>query len=262
MNRRTFKTLTEAEFEYVPFSNTSIDSPITTVASLQSMNDRDIVSLNLFIKKTGYPKVSVVLPYLAEPLDKLEVCANDDSGSIPLTLWGDKILDVPSDGCYTIKNAVVKKLRNNAVTITTNTSTKITHFKETIKPTAVTPAQLRFNLIQLPADNVNVSATTYYCSHCKRYQESKCGNPILFKCLVCSTTSMSCRLSKKVEVKLDVTFNGTIQTVYIPGAQVELYFSRNNKSMPIDADDLAVCFSQDNSTKLIVDQRFSCVGFE
>ena len=252
----------EVDYPFAPVVLLKADAPFTNVGLLESLTDREIVSLHLFLKVSGFPKISVVLPYLASPIDKLEVCANDATGSIPLALWGNKILDAPIDGSYSVKNVVLRRYKNNSIQLTSNSSTLISVSDVVIEPSKVTPHQLIFNYIQLPAENVNVLPIKLFCNHCKKYCVNDCSNPILFSCVDCKNTAMSCRLQKRVDVKVDVIYNGNPQTVFIPSPQVNEYFARHKKQLPVEPDDIAVELLQDCKTKLVVDRRFTCVGFQ
>jgi len=94
----TIESQTEVDYEYLALDDVDATAPVMKLADLQNLEDRTQVSAHLYIKKSCFPQVKVTLPYLSDPINQLEVCANDETGSIPLILWGQKIDDVDSDG--------------------------------------------------------------------------------------------------------------------------------------------------------------------
>lgn len=56
-------------------------------------------------------------------MNKKDISANDETGVIKITLWGSRIANVPSDGVYFVKNAMVNEFRN-AISLNTNHHTK------------------------------------------------------------------------------------------------------------------------------------------
>ena len=98
----------------VPHFNPS--TPPATTASINEimqMEDPQSVSCLVYINMGNRPVVPVQLPYRVEPINKKEVAVNDDSGSLKLTLWDTKFLDVPSSGSYFVINAVVRYKPHN-----------------------------------------------------------------------------------------------------------------------------------------------------
>ena len=179
INAKTVVTEGAVTFDYEDFEAVKDDAPFTKLVDLpstknlpnmpsSSKEERNFVSVKVFVKVSDFPKVMVILPYLAEPIEKIEVCANDETGVIPLTLWGESVNKLCEDGTYSIINAVSKKQRNGQLYISTNTSTRIERLDEMIEPTQNIPVQLRFNTVPLPAENVEVSTPTYYCKCCKK----------------------------------------------------------------------------------------------
>ena len=96
---------------------------MTKVTDLAKCRDKDEVSVKVFVKVSTFPEIKVNLPYLSNPIQKKEACANDGSGVIPIVLWDKHVQFVTEDGCYLIKNAVFRRYKSHQVQLTTNSFT-------------------------------------------------------------------------------------------------------------------------------------------
>lgn len=99
-------TETQLDYKLSPFREVLKDTPITKVADLVKCRDRDNVSVKVFVKVSTFPEVKVNLPYLSNPIQKKEACANNGSGVIPIVLWNKHVQFVVEDGSYLVKNVV------------------------------------------------------------------------------------------------------------------------------------------------------------
>ena len=135
-------------------------------------------------------------------LDKREVDANYDTDIIKLALLDRHIVKVPVSGTYKINNAIVKRY-GSAVTVTTDSKSKIYNSSEQIEPTQVMLEDLVTHQVRLHADNVHSLTKRCLCPKCNKYYENVTTNVLIFKC-------SSCKTIKKVEFDA-----GNVKTVYL-----------------------------------------------
>lgn len=108
------------------------------------------------MKVTSFPAAKVNLPYLSNPIQKKEACANDSTGTISIVLWDKHVEFVSEDGSYLIKNAVFRKYRNQQVQLTTNSSTVFEKLSDVIDQPTTIPFELTKSKFQLPPSNVTI----------------------------------------------------------------------------------------------------------
>ena len=85
---------TEVDFEFKPFNHSTPPATTASIKEIMQMEDHQSISCLVYINVGNRAVVPVQLPYRIEPINKKEVAVNDDSGSLKLTLWDSKILDV------------------------------------------------------------------------------------------------------------------------------------------------------------------------
>ena len=123
--------------------------------------------------------------------------------------------------------------------LTTNTSSTIIQSNDTIDKNELVPSELKTSIVPLPPNNVHSAKIRYFCTHCRNFNENACPNPILFNCSDCRSNSMTIRLKKKVEAKLEVNIDGLDKTVFVAGPQMKKFFELQNQSLPGGAQDLS-----------------------
>ena len=231
----------QLEFEFSQYQEVLEDAPLTKIGDLTKCGDREKVTVKVFVKVTTFPAVKVNLPYLSNPIQKKEACANDTTGTIPIVLWDKHVDFVSDDGSYLIKNAVFRKYRNQQVQLTTNSS-KLTKSK-----------------FQLPPSNVTILPIKFFCSKCKSFTSNKSENSMLFSCAECNSSCISNKVSRKVEAKIQLSSPPV--TVFISSPQLEEFFIREKKRIPPSTDEIIIALLQSTSV-IIVDNRMNCVGYE
>lgn len=166
---------------------------------------------------------------------------------------------VSENGSYKVYNAVVKNFKS--VTLSTSHKTRIEKSDSDIKPLVSSIANVTFKA-HFPPENIRLIQRRYWCARCKKYQQNKCPNPILFSCLVCSSTAMSTRVKKNTEVRVDMNVGGETKSITIPCPQLEEYFKKVSGNIPNNDEDISLALFKDNSTVMFYDARHLCVGFE
>ena len=73
---------------------------------------------------------------------------------------------------------------------------------------------------------------------------------------------MSIRTTKNVQVKIEIPFDGRPKQITIRPPQMKQYLDLKNTAIPDKPDDVFLLMLQDCSTKIIVDGRYQCMGFE
>ena len=249
----------QLEFEFSQYQEVLEDAPLTKIGDLTKCGDREKVTVKVFVKVTTFPAVKVNLPYLSNPIQKKEACANDTTGTIPIVLWDKHVDFVSDDGSYLIKNAVFRKYRNQQVQLTTNSSTVFEKLSDIIDEPTTIPFELLKSKFQLPPSNVTILPIKFFCSKCKSFTSNKSENSMLFSCAECNSSCICNKVSRKVEAKIQLSSPPV--TVFIFSPQLEEFFNRENKRIPTSTDEITIALLHFTSV-IIVDNRMNCVCYE
>ena len=252
--------VTDTKLDY-PFSlyQEVEDSPMMKVGDLSKCRDREKVSVNVFVKVSTFPAVKVNLSYLSHPISKKEACANDITGTIPIVLWDKHVEHVSEDGTFLVKNAVFRRYRNQQVQLTTNTSTVFEKSTNEIDQPNTIPFELTTSKFQLPPSIVTILPIKFFCMKCKSFTSNKSENTMLFNCSECNSTCISNKVNRKVEAKIQ--FSSPSVTIFVSSPQLEEFFNRDKKCVPMTIDEISIALLQDTSF-VVVDSRMNCIGFE
>lgn len=250
-------------YEHKPFEPPEYDvASLVNIGDLHNYNHGDFVSIEAYACVERRPVVQVHLSYSSKPLNVKEVTVNDDTGSATLSIWETLIPAMEKNGTYQIANAKVKSVKG-ILTLTSNSTTKITKLVKDIKPSSI-PQEMVVHQISMPPDNVGALVKKFFCKPCKKFFKNSESNPNpnIFVCSSCNSISMSVRTQQKIDAKLEFSINDKHYTISIYGPQLADYFKLKDKPMPEDLQQVALILLQDNETKLLYNNRYSCVGFE
>ena len=99
VNSRTLFGETDAGF------TCNLPGVVGTIANVKTVNeiqstccDKVNVSLKAYLSLEYHPIITMSPLFHFEPVMKKEVCANDNTGSIKLTLWESKVRDISKNG--------------------------------------------------------------------------------------------------------------------------------------------------------------------
>ena len=250
-------------FLYKSIDNAVADCPVVTVATvLREKKVRDVVSLHVYVIVDNRPVVPTMLKYSSKSVDKKEVSANDDTGIIKLTLWSNTIADVPTSGVYLLEQVTVREWPQGVLSITTSPKTTIRPSDKAIKKSkSVLPELLSFSVKFPPISVVSVQSqsVSITCPRCDRITPNSDGR--LFKCSHCNAMALFSPLQRKFVVKL-AFHDATNKVITCFSQQVEDYFKQRCMDMPVDVEELVLVFLSDDSTRLIYDSRYVCIGLE
>ena len=92
----------------VPFKYQSSESETFTIKDiLENKKHKDVVSLHAYLTTGTRPTIPTRIKSTGTVVNKKELSANDETGVIKITLWGNRIGNVAHDGVYFIRNAMV-----------------------------------------------------------------------------------------------------------------------------------------------------------
>ena len=103
------QVIENASFPYV----TSLESILTIKEILDTKENGEEVSLIAYVAAKNCPVIQTQTKMSGTIINKKEIAANDNSGMVKITLWEGRINDVPLDGVYKIKNAIVNECNGN-----------------------------------------------------------------------------------------------------------------------------------------------------
>lgn len=214
----------------------------------------DCVSIKCYVNAENRPVKPVSLKYQKDPINVKTVIANDDTGTIAVSLWGSLIDKIPTNNTYTISNCKVK-LNYGAVEITTNSSTKIELAEDNIAP-ATLSKEICYEEVAFPAESIYFVKRKYFCPICKKYVEDVSQDAEMFMCATCRCERLSEKTENNVSVKALMS-DGKI--VYFAPTKVQEYFQTHlNKSLPKIDKEVTMQFLKNTTTLCLYDANKNC----
>ena len=244
------KTVIEAvDDDEISFSYESDDVELVTIKHiLEKSKDRDRVSLYAYLNIDNGMTVPTRLKKSGAVVNKKELQGNDNTGTIKVTLWGEKIKDVAVSGVYLLKNALVNDY-NGLISLNTNHRTYIKESSDKpIMPAKNTLAELVTKQVYFPPSAVTQHEERLSCTRCNQFA-TKANK--LFKCGRCGLVCLAESLSTHFMFKLQ--FNEI--TVTMNHRNLLDYFEFNGRTMPSELDDILISLLTDKQTSLCLDNR-------
>ena len=90
-----------------------MESILTIKEILDTKENGEKVSLIAYLAAKNCPVIQTRMKMSGTIINRKEIAANDSSGMVKITLWEGRINDVPLDGVYKIKNAIVNECNGN-----------------------------------------------------------------------------------------------------------------------------------------------------
>ena len=112
---------------------------------------------------------------------------------VKITLWGNRINDVPLDGVYKVKNAIVNEY-NDTKSLNTNGQIVFTVSDHNIQPSKVTLTDFVIRRLRFAPEAITDIDAKFTCPRCGKYVAN--GNSKLFKYPSCSAVPANIRLDK------------------------------------------------------------------
>ena len=168
INRVTEVTPYDAELSYI-YKELDQDEKAPTVEVQQILRgiDKKLVSVQVFVNMEGLTEQSIFIKSRNEMVSKKDVSANDETGIIRLTLWGEKIKEVEENRSYNIENIVVKEWPQGVFYLTTGRNTSIEMSDYTVEPTKQKIAELKTTLVRFPPVHINSIICNLKCGKCE-----------------------------------------------------------------------------------------------
>ena len=253
------------DFEYKPMQRNDADAEHKSIAEVLQLPSSEKVSIKVYCNIENRPEVEVQLDYRPTPLMKKEILVNDDTGFVKVALWDNLIKEVPANGTYIIKNAIVKEYKQ-IVSLTTSQRTKIEVSVDNIEPYKDIPADFKLFEHKMPPNSLLNLSKTYFCDECKKFCNNLTKKPGLFICHICHASfstldvvgtqkKIECNWNAKLKFKNDMGF----EIVTLTGPQMKAYLKYCNSN---DDDDVTMTILKDDKTILICDSRGYCIGLK
>ena len=218
-------------------------TPIT-IEHIQNLDDNELVTVKgiLTLSKDSVRDVIKKDGFLASMLNRSTI--TDNTGTIPLTLWGDLIQQVNNHKSYSITHARIKRY-DNAKYLTTTPSTTVTPIEENFTPPTKELFDSLFDTKTIFVDEIRLAETLktwLSCTKCQSLLADEAPNmeTNIIKCPNCSAVQpvSSCTTSASVRIAVRDTayeliwlkaFTRVLQQILqLPPSQVNLHSSEED----------------------------------
>jgi len=200
-------------FQYDDTTPTENQPDLTTIDNVRLLNENQVATVKgILTLSTDSIREVIMKNGLLIPM--LERCTvTDNSGTIPLTLWGDLIKQVANANSYSITHVRVKQY-NSQKYLTTTPSTTITPANEDFSP----PTNEYFDRLfdaktvkMITADRIHLADTLntwLSCSKCQNLlaEETSALNTVL-KCPNCNAFQPASSCSTNASIRIAVRDN-------------------------------------------------------
>jgi len=253
MNKKTVVThCNKADFKYnqTPMKNAILSS----VDNIKAEGyDKKLVSVTGYVFVEGSPVEKMLYKTLSY---KKECLFQDASGTITLTIWGDFLQIINSDGMYDLKNVAVRKYDDNQISISTTSETLVYKSKAQMTPRQGEKFILHRHE-KFPIDSCTISSATQRCPKCNELVPSSNSNQDFFKCVSCRTSTKFSKLPMLFTVK--VTSSEAPDTeITIFHQQLKEYFTKRGN---ISMKHLSKTMLNDETPTMVLNRTNTFVAF-
>ena len=239
--------------------------PLSTIAEiLELKQNKDVVTIRVYLDVDSHPSLTTSSQFHSKPVLKKEVSANDDTGTIKLTLWEDKVIDAYASGVYELSFVNIKEFPNGGRCLNTSSKSIIKKLNDVeITPSTVNLPDLNIIEIKFPPDSIHVTKF-FVCGNCEDAFSSKDANVIssIIKCPKCSMLSRKEKFTFYYQLKLVFRMETGEQCVNMYKHQVESYYRNKKAKVTDDEDELVTSFLSDDITTIICNARYTCIGIK
>lgn len=175
----------DIQFKYDDTAPPENQTALTTVENVRLLNENQLATVKgiLTLRTNSIRDIIMKNGFLVPMLDRCTI--TDNTGTIPLTLWGDLIKQVANKNSYSITHVRVKQY-DSAKYLTTTPSTTITPADEHYSPPSNEFFNSLFDAKTISADRIRLADTFKTWLSC-----SKCQN-LLTEVTSTSTTVLKC----------------------------------------------------------------------
>ena len=191
--------------------------------------------------------------YLRRAVSK-EIQANDQTGIIKVTLWGNRIKSVSKDGVYTIKDAIVNEY-NGVKSLNTRYKTSFVSTIADIAPSQSALTDLVSIPVAFPPTTIISYQTRLLCPKCSFPAEIS-GNK-LFKCNRCGCVVLCKKLQHQFSIK---AMFGESRYVTFFHKYLVAYYQSKQEIMPSEIDQVMEDILSDDLTEIIVDSKNNIIN--
>ena len=198
-------TTSSMAFKYDDTTPAANDQTLTSISDIPSLDENHLTTVKgiLTLDTESIREKPMNDGYLLPMMDRCLI--TDNTGSIPLTLWGDTIKQAVNAHCYTITDVRVK-LYDSAKYLTTTPNTSITPTEEQFPSPTRDEFNSFFDAKIIHVDQIRLAdtyTTWLSCNQC-RSQLPKDASPTstILKCSNCSAAQpiSSCSTSGSVRI--------------------------------------------------------------
>ena len=254
-NSTKLQVIENASFPYV----TLLESILTIKEILDTKENGEEVSLIAYLAAKNCPVIQTQTKMSGTIINKKEIAANDNSGMVKITLWEGRINDVPLDGVYKIKNAIVNEYNGNK-SLNTYGKTIFTGFDHNIQPSKVTLTDFVIRRLRFAPEAITHIDVKFTCPICGEYAEN--GNSKLFKCPSCSAAVLASKLEEQHYLKILFKVNSETRCITMNSKNLQDYFLFRELEMPQTLDEISESILTDENTVIVVDNRNDILNFE
>ena len=235
--------------------------PIVTISQiLKEKKHDDKISLHCYVNINNRPITSTKLKHSDVIVNKKEVACNDNTGTIKLTIWGNNISFIKTNGVFFIQQAKVNEYPQGVLSITTTPSSYIRPSTEDIQISKSSLKDLVSYSVKFPPTSVQVLSSTKCCTKCGKSSQSGVQGK-LFICEHCQAMSLASKIKSRYSIKLGFE-NSSKSSVVMYHPQVTEYFQMKSTPIPDDTKLLSFELLSDQATVLIIDSRSVCIGMK
>ena len=249
------QVIEDVSFTYV----TSLESVLTIKEILDTKKNDEKVSLSAYLVSENCPVIQTRVKKSGTIINKKEITANDNSGMVKITLWESRINDVPLNGVYKIKNAIVNEY-NGTKSLNTNGQTIFSRSDHNIQPSKVTLTNLAVRRLRFAPQAITNMDAKFTCPICGKYAEN--GNSKLYKCPNCSAVVLASKLKEQHHLKIMFKVNFETRYVTMNNKNLKDYFLFRELEMSETLDEINESILTDEKTVIVVDNRNATINFE
>ena len=236
-----------------------MESILTIKEILDTKENGEKVSLIAYLAAKNCPVIQTRMKMSGTIINRKEIAANDNSGMVKITLWEGRINDVPLDGVYKIKNAIVNEY-NGHKSLNTYGQTIFTGFDHNIQPSKVTLTDFVIRRLRFAPEAITHIDVKFTCPICGEYAEN--GNSKLFKCPSCSAAVLASKLKEQHYLKIMFKVNSETRCITMNSKNLQDYFLFRELEMPQTLDEISESILTDQNTVVVVDSRNDILNFE
>ena len=228
---------------------------------LDVSKNREYVSVIVHLNVLNRPVVQIKTRTSRELQPKKDVTANDDSGMMRFSIWGDEnIGKVDESATYEITNACINEYPEGVLSLSTCAATSISKVNQIVEPTIALP-QLRVFEASFPIQSVVALHKKIICPSCKKDRDDDTAGKI-FKCTSCGNMTIKCKLAHTFVARLMFPKEGSNFSVTVFGSEMTDYMRRRCNVTPENVDEMAICLLQDEHSKVLYDANNVCIGMK